>query len=85
VTALLVVRYLLSRLNPLLVAPAAGLAGWLCGMPGWRSVVLALAALLASTALYDPNTDGGLRDALRQLKELHALAEDLRAKGRGGA
>lgn len=82
-TVLLVIRYLLSRLNPILVAPAAGLTAWLAGMDPWRAVVVGVTALLASTAVYDSAADGGLRDTLRQVKELHALAEDLRAKAKG--
>lgn len=81
-TGLLVIRYLLSRLNPMLVSPAAGLVAWLCGMSVWRAVVVAVAALLASTALWEPNPDGSLRDFARRLKEVSALAADLHAKVR---
>ncbi len=76
-TALLVVRYLLSRLNGVFVAPAAGGIAWLAGM-GWRSLVVAAVALLISTALYEPDPDSvpsPLRDSLRQMKELIATIQ----------
>lgn len=83
-TALVVIRYLLSRLNPVFVSPTAGLIAWLCGMSGWRSVVVAIVALLASMTLWEPNPDGSLRDLARRLKEVSALAADIRAKTGAG-
>ena len=79
-TGLLVIRYLLSKLNGVLLAPAAGGIAWLAGL-GWRSLAVAAVTWFIALALYEPDPDSvpsPLRDSLRQMKELIATLQSAR-------